>query len=349
MSTANKHGLSRRSVLAGMAAGAGALASGAARAQQSVADFYKDKTIRLIVSSSAGGGYDLRGRLMSRHFSKHMPGNPRVVVENMPGAGSQLAVNYIYNQAPKDGTAMCLFQRSILVTPILRPAEVRFDLGKFNWLGSLGTENGVLAVRGDAPVKKPEDLFTTEITTGMPTGVAVIPEILNAVIKTKLKIITGYPGNNEILLALEQGELQAIGEWTWADIIATKADWLKTGKVVPMLQIGITPHEDIPNVPLAQSFAKTDDDRRIVELFVSQRQLAFPMVLPPEAPHDRVAALRKAFVDMGNDAAFQEESVKAGFGKARLTSGDDTTAFVNKTFGSIPPAVLERIKGLGIQ
>lgn len=348
MSTGNKGGPSRRTVLAGMAASAGVMAAGPAKAQ-TAAEFFKDKTIRLIVSSSPGGGYDLRGRMMSRHFSKHMPGNPRVVVENMPGAGSQIAVNYIYNQAPKDGTAMCLFQRSILVTPILRPDQVRFDLAKFAWLGSLGTENGVLAVRGDAPVKKPEDLFTTELVTGMPTGVAVIPEILNAVIKTKLKITTGYPGNAEILLAIEQGELQAIGEWTWADIVATKPDWLKSGKIVPMLQIGINPHEDIPNVPMAQQFAKTDDDRRIVELFVSQRQLAFPMVLPPETPPDRVAALRRAFVDMGNDPAFQEESLKSGFGKARLTSGDDTTAFVSKTFGSIPPALLERIKGLGIQ
>ncbi|HWG05558.1 MAG TPA: tripartite tricarboxylate transporter substrate-binding protein, partial [Beijerinckiaceae bacterium] len=316
---------------------------------QSAGDFFKGKTIRLIVSTTPGGGYDIRARNMARHFGRYVPGNPQVVVDNMPGAGSLLAMNYVYNSAPRDGTVMCLFQHSIFATPFLTPGAVRFDLQKYSWLGSLGSENGVVAVRKDAPVQTTDELFTKDLITGMPAGVSVIPDVFNAILGTRMKIISGYPGNNEVIAALERGEVQAIGEWSWENLKTTKGEWVKSGFIRPLLQIGIDPAPDLPNVPLAQSFAKTNEDRRIIEIFVSQRQLAFPIVLPPDVPADRLAALRDAFVAMGQDVEFKEDQMRDGSPEPKLMAGADAAHFVDQTFGALPPTLARRINSFGFR
>ena len=340
--------LDRRRMVATLLASAGAMISTRASAQ-ATADFYKGKTIRLVVSTTPGGGYDTRARNMARHFGRYVPGNPQIVVDNMPGAGSLLAMNYIYNSAPRDGTVMCLFQHSIFATPFLRPDAVRFDLQKYGWLGSLGSENGVVVVRKDAPVQTTDDLFTKDLITGMAAGVSVIPRVFNAILGTRMNIISGYPGNNEVVTALERNEVQAIGEWSWEDLKTTKGDWVKSGFVRPLLQIGIDPAPDLADVPLAQNFAKTSEDRRIIEIFVSQRQLAFPMVLPPDVPSDRLAALRDAFVAMGLDKEFAQDQMRDGSAELKMMAGADAARFVDRTFGSLPSKLAQRINSFGLK
>jgi tripartite-type tricarboxylate transporter receptor subunit TctC len=334
----------RRDIIGGAAA-MGLVGAPKAASAQAGSDFYRGKTLRLIVSTTAGGGYDLRGRAMARHFGRFIPGNPTVIVENMPGGGSVVATNYIYNVAAKDGTALCLFQRSIFTTPFLTPGAIKFELSKFNWLGSLGAENGVVGVWHDAPAKTTEDLFKYELITGMP-GATVIPTVFNAIIGTKFKVISGYPGNNEIITALERGEVQAIGEWSWTDLKRIRGDWLRDKKILPMLQIGVESAPDLKHVPLAQAFAKSDEDHKVLDIFTSQRQLAFPVVLPPEVSADRVQVLREAFVKMGNDPEFRADMAKIG-AETDLMSGADAAAFINRTFANLPPELSARINAFG--
>ena len=312
---------------------------------QTPTEFFKGKAIRLIVSTTAGGGYDLRGRLMARHFGRFVPGNPQIVVENMPGGGSVVAVNYAYNVAPRDGTSICLFQRSIFTTPMLTPTGVRFELSKFNWLGSLGAENGVVVAWRDAPVKSTADMFNTELITGMP-GATMIPTVFNAIIGTKFKVISGYPGNNEVIAAMERGEVQAIGEWSWPNLKTTKAAWLADGSIRLLMQIGTERNDDLKSVPLAQDFAKSEEDKRILDIFTSPRKLAYPLVLPPDVPADRVAVLREAFTAMSRDPEFLSDMQKAGM-EGELTSGREVGDFVIKTFGSLPASLAQRISAFG--
>ena len=314
---------------------------------QTPAEFYKGKTVRVIVSTTAGGGYDLRARLLARYMGKYIPGNPNLVVENMPGGGSVVAMNYTYNVAPHDGTAICMFQRSIFTTPLLTPQGIKFDLARFNWLGNVGAENGVVAVWHDAPARTTEELFSKEVIVGMP-GATVIPTVFNALIGTKFKIINGYPGQAEIITALERGEVQGVGEWSWSDLKTNRSDWLRDKKINLLLQIATIKSKELPDVPLAQQFAKNDEDRKILDIFTSQRQLAFPLVLPPDTPADRVKALRDAFMKVAGDADYIADMQKLG-AEVDFTSGEQATEFVQKTFGALSPELAVRINAFGIR
>ena len=314
---------------------------------QAPADFYKGRTIRVIVSATAGGGYDLRARLLARHMAKYVPGAPNIVVENMPGGGSVVAMNYAYNVAPRDGTAICMFQRSIFTTPLLTPQGVKFDLARFNWLGNIGAENGVVALWRDAPARTTEELLQKEVIIGMP-GATVIPTVFNAIIGTKFKIINGYPGQAEIIAAMERGEVQGVGEWSWSDLKTTRGDWLRDKKINLLLQIATVKSKELPDVPLAQQFAKSEEDRKILDIFTSQRQLAFPLVIPPETPADRVKTLREAFMKTATDPDYIAEMQKIG-GEVDFTSGEQATEFVQKTFGEISPMIVARINTFGIR
>ncbi len=339
--------LKRHFLFGSAALGAVTFVGGGRSFAQAPADFHKGKTIRLIVSTTAGGGYDLRARLLARYMGKYIPGSPAFVVENMPGGGSVVAMNYAYNVAPRDGTAICMFQRSIFTTPLLTPQGVKFDLAKFNWLGNIGAEAGVVAVWHNAPAQKTEDLFSREVIVGMP-GATVIPTVFNALIGTKFKIINGYPGQAEIITALERGEVQGVGEWSWSDIKATRSEWMREGKIRLLLQIATTKAKDLPNVPLAQEFAKSEEDRKILDIFTSQRQLAFPLVIPPETPADRVKVLREAFMKVAGDPDYIAEMDKLK-AEVDFTSGEQATEFVQKTFGTLSPQLAARINTFGIR
>ena len=308
---------------------------------QADAEFYNGKTVRIIVSTTAGGGYDLRARSVQRHLSHHLPGNPNVVVENMPGGGSVVAMNYVYNVAPRDGTVMLVFQRTTLTTPIFAPNGVRFDLMKFNWIGSVGKDPGLVVSWHESPIKTSEDLFRKEMIIAT-TAQTTMPSVLNALIGTKFKIITGYPGSPEMLLAMQRGEVMGPGEWSWSDL--RNSILYKEKKVNLLLQTNLSRTPELPNVPLATDFARNEQDRKILEVFLAPRDIAYPVVMPPEVPEARVKLMREAFLAVGKDPAFLEDVKKSGV-EVAMQPASEVLALVSN-IASLPADLSQRVREL---
>jgi tripartite-type tricarboxylate transporter receptor subunit TctC len=273
-----------------------------------VADFYSGKTITLLVGSDPGGGYDAHARLVSRHLGRFIPGNPGFVVQNMPGAGSVLLTNRVVNVAPKDGTVLGLVQRGILTSQLLEQPGIHYDVGKLNWIGSVTSETTIFLVRKDAPVANLADLQRTEILVGG-TGASSDQELnakfLNMALGTKLKIISGYAGTNDVVLAMERNEVQGLS-LSWSNVKLKNLQ--ATTKL--LLQIGITKEEDLPDVPLAIDSIKDETDLKVAQIYFGQLDLARPILSAPDFPPDRLAAVRKAFVDMTADPQFLADAAK---------------------------------------
>jgi tripartite-type tricarboxylate transporter receptor subunit TctC len=333
---------SRRGVVAGaISTGAFALSGFPARAQ-SLAEFYEGKTIALIVTGGSGGGYDLRSRLVSRHLGKHIPGNPKVNIVYMPGAGSVVGMNHVFNVAPKDGTVICSTQRIIFTTPWLAPDGVRFDLTRYNWLGNIGPDYGVVAAWHDSPIQTAADLFTKQMIVAG-TGPFTMPLVLNALIGTKFKLIVGYKGVEEMFIATERGEVMGPGEASWSYVRSAKADLIRDKKIRIVLQNALAKAPDLPDVPLSRDYAK-GDERRILDTFLVQRELAYPLVMPPDVPADRVAALRTAFMALSTDAEFKEDATKASV-DFDLMTGEKVQKIVADIV-AMPGPLIARLKTL---
>jgi hypothetical protein len=227
---------------------------------QSASDFYAGKQITLIVGASTGGGYDTQARLVARHLGKHIPGNPIIIVQNMPGAGSLAATNYIYNVAPNDGSVIALVQRTMLLIKNWKPQSVRFDIVRLNWVGSINSEVAVVAAWYTAPHKAAKDLFEKELIVGGVTGAdpEITPRLLNAVLGTRFRIINGYPGTTEIALAMEKGELQGIGDWSWSSIKAARPDWLRDNRITLLMQAALNKEPELGNLPSALDFVSDE-------------------------------------------------------------------------------------------
>ena len=311
---------------------------------QSPAEFYKDKTINFIVTGGQGGGYDLRSRLVARHLGKHIPGNPRISVSYMPGAGSVVGMNHVFNVAPRDGTVICSTQRIIFTTPWLAPEGVRFELTKYNWLGNVGADHGVVAAWHASPIQTADDLFTKEMIVAG-TGPFTMPLVLNALIGTKFKLITGYKGVEDMFLATERGEVMGPGEASWSFVRTAKADLIREKKIRIVLQSALEKAPDLQDVPLSRDFAKNPDDKRILETFLVQRELAYPLVMPPEVPADRVAVLRKAFMALANDAEFKIDAEKSNSSDIEFISGEKVQQIVADIV-SMPEPLVARLKDL---
>ena len=282
-------------------------------AAQSVAEFYGGKQISLLVGASAGGGYDALGRLTARHLGKHIPGHPTIVVQNMPAAGSLAATNHIAATAPQDGTMIALVQRGMLLAKLTNPTGVRFEVGKLNWLASLASETGVTAAWHTAPHQTGKDLFEKELIVGGITNVdpETTPKMLNALIGTKFKIITGYPGTREIIPAIERGEVQGIGDMSISSLKRARPDWLRDKKVRILMQIALEKDAELPGIPFALDYVKNESDRKAMELNLTQKTIARPIVAPPGVPADRLAALRGAFAALTKDQEFLADAKKA--------------------------------------
>src|SRR5262249_41799253 len=223
------------------------------------------KQITLIVGASAGGGYDTQARLLARHLGRHIPGNPAIVVQNMPAAGSLAATNHIYNVAAKDGSVLALVMRGMLLIKNWSPGAVRFDLSRLNWIGSINSEVAVVAAWHTAPHKTVQDLFDKELIVGGTTGAdpETTPRLFNDLLGTKFKIINGYPGTTEIVLAMERGEVQGIGDWSWSSMKTARPEWLRDRKVTVLMQAALQKEPELPNVPSALDFVKNDADRKV--------------------------------------------------------------------------------------
>ena len=300
----------RRSLAVTTVALAGVLPAVAAFAD-GVADFYSGKSVKLIVSSSAGGGYDTYARLISRHMGAKISGRPGIVVQNMPGAGGIKAGNFLYSVAEKDGLTIGGLQNTVSFEPLLGAKAAKFDPLKFNWLGSPNSEVGLLLVWHTSPAMTLADA-TRRVTVVGASGAASTPafyaRILNEVFGTKLKIISGYPGQTEAFLAMERGELEGYPSTFWGSLKATRSDWIKERKVRLLVQYGLKPHPEIPDVPVARTLAKTEADRRLLDVANAPLILGRPYVAPPGVPLDRLAALRKGLMTTFADAAFLAEA-----------------------------------------
>lgn len=326
------------------------LASGPAPAADPVADFYRGKTVEILIGAAAGGGYDLAGRAVARHIGRHIPGEPTIVVKNMPGSTSLRMTNHLYNVAPRDGTSIGMPNNNIPFEPrlhMLSPdgKNVRFDLQRFNWIGTPLQEPQVLYVWHEAPVKTVADLKKTEILVGT-TAVAsdnyTLPVMMNRLIGTKMKPVSGYQGQNEIFLALERGEVQG-NSTGLSNLFVNKAAWMKQGKLRILMQFAVERNPQIGNVPTALELVP-DADRDLMRLYLSKYKMARPLAMPPEVPADRVAAIRAAF-----DATMKDPQYVAEANKMKLdispVGGDEIAALVHR-IQTAPQKLIDRLKVL---
>src|SRR5919202_108547 len=239
-----------------------------------VADFYRGKTITMIVGYTAGGGYDLYARALARHMGKHIPGNPGFVVTNMPGAGSLTAANYLYSVAPKDGTVIGTIGRGLAMEPLIGKSNVQFDARRFTWIGSGTNEISVCVVSSKSPVKTWEDVFTTPVSVGG-EGSGSDPDtftiLMRNLLGAKLNLVTGYPGGAEITLAIDRGEVDGRCGWSWSAINATRPDWIRDKKLTLLLQMALERNPELPDVPAVLEKAKTDQQRDILKLVFSRQ------------------------------------------------------------------------------
>jgi tripartite-type tricarboxylate transporter receptor subunit TctC len=326
-----------------LAAGAAVVAGFAATAAQAQSDFYKGKTIELQIGTSSGGGYDAYARLLGRHMSKHIPGNPTITPMNVPGAGGLKLANQIYNVAPKDGTVIGTFGRGIAFDPILGGNAAQFDATKFNWIGSMNDEVSVCAAWKDAGVSKFEDLFTKELIVGGTGSTAdsdLFPKVINGVLDTKMKVISGYPGGNDITLAMQRGEVKGRCGWSWSSVKSGHSDWVKDKTLNLLVQLSLEKHPDLPDVPLIMDFAKTEEQKQILRLVFARQVMGRPFTAPPGVPAERVAILRKAFMDTMKDPAFLAEAEKAQM-EITAVSGEAIQKLVADVYAT-PKAVMDK-------
>ncbi len=279
-------------------------------------EFYKGKTIQLLIGFQAGTGYDTYARTLARHLPRHLPGTPTIVPQNMTGAGGLVAANHLYNLAPKDGTTFGVFNRSTILDPLFGSPEAKFDALKYTWIGSMGPEVSVCISWAKSPFKTWEDLQQREFVaaaTSYSADTGVYPVLFNTVLGTKMKVITGYRGGPEMSQAIESGEAHGRCGWSWTAVKATKPDWITNGSIHVLLQAGLKKAADLPTVPLVVDLAKTERQRRILTLAFAPQEIAWPFVAPPGLAPERAALLRQAF-----DSALRDPELLAEARKLKL-------------------------------
>ncbi|MDB5652065.1 MAG: tripartite tricarboxylate transporter family receptor [Hyphomicrobiales bacterium] len=303
----------RKALLAGLAGLIGGLMSQSAGAQSPVEAFYKGKQIDLIIGYTPGGGYDTYARLVARHIGQFIPGNPSIVARNMPGGGSRVAAGYMFRIAPKDGTVLATADQSLALQQAVGDKTIQFDTTKFNYIGNPSAENNTTAVWSTSGIKTIEDATKKEVPTGATGGStsSQYPKVMNALLGTKFKIILGYPGGNDINLAMEKGEVAARGSNSWASWKSTRPDWLENKKINILVQIGLKKAHDLQDVPLLIDLAKNDADRAVLRLLSAPATIGRPIFTTPDVPAERVAALREAFEKTMKDPGFLEDAAKA--------------------------------------
>ena len=336
-----------RFVLALVAGLALAGVCGRAEAASSVADFYQGKTITLIVGTSAGGTYDTTARLVARHLGRHLPGAPAVVVQSLLGAGGVNALHHLYSVAPRDGSVIGMVIRYYPLEPFLFPAGVRYDPLRFNPIGSSSSETAVAVTWHGSPVKSFNDLFKTGITVGA-TGplddTSRFPLVARNLTGAKIRIVTGYPGGNDVTMAMERGEVDGRFGWSWGSVKSRARNWLAEKKINIIFQIGMQKAPDLPDTPFVMDYAKTERDRQALELLFAAQTFAWPFIAPPEVPADRLDALRRGFDATMKDRDFLADAAKLDL-EIEPVSGEAMTALIKRIL-SFDRSVVERAKAL---
>ncbi len=305
--------------------------------------FAQEKPVSLYVGYSTGGGYDVYGRIVARHIGKYLPGKPNVVVNNMPGAGSMRLANWLYTVAPKDGTAFGTVARGVAFDTLLGNPGANFDATKFNWIGSANDEVSVCVAWHTSGVTSFEQTKTKELIVGGTGGSAdtdQFPKVFNGVLGTKFKIVVGYPGGNDINLAMERGEVQGRCGWSWSSVTATQPEWLKAKKINVLVQLSLNKHPELPDVPLIMDLARTPLEKGVFQLVFARQVMGRPFLAPPGVPADRVAAMRKAFMDTMKDKDFLSEAEK---GKLEINPvpGETVQKVVVDAY-AMPPEVIKK-------
>jgi len=315
-----------------------------AAAQDDPATFYKGKVVRLIVGVGVGSGYDINARLLARYLPKYIPGNPSVIVQNQPGAGSLTMTNQLYAGGPFDGTAIGASFNGLPTLPLLQPGGARFEATKINWVGSTNRETQASYVWHTAPVKTFDDVKKTETIIGAQAPGSTqydYPVLANALFGTKFKVITGYQATPKIHLAMERGEVH--GTWAnWSTLKAIASNWIEEKKITILAQWALRKHPEMPNVPLILDWAKTDADKQALQLALARLEFGRPFFMPPNVPADRVAAIRRAFDATMKDKDFLAEAEKLKIEIDPLT-GEQVAALIVDIYKT-PTATVDRVR-----
>ena len=317
---------------------------------QSVEEFYSDNVLEMYNGFTVGSGYDNHNRLVARHIGKHIPGNPTVVPLNMEGAGSLKLANWLYNAAPKDGTALGLIARGIPFEPLVGmspPETLRFEATKFTWIGSTTDEVSICAAWERAGIDKFSDLYDKELITGG-VGIGgdpdVYPRILEDVLGAQFRIVSGYPGGADLLYAMERGEVDGRCGWSWASLVSTNQRWLDEGKVKILLQMSLAPLPELTEmgIPWVMDLAKNEEDAQLFRMIFARGAVGRPFLAPPGLPADRAAALRKAFEDTVKDPEFLADARQARLDITPMT-GDEAQALIEEVYAT-PRHIVERAR-----
>lgn len=307
-------------------------------AAQTPEQFYENRKMDMVIGYSPGGTYDLYARLVARNLSNYIPGSPNIVPRNMPGGGSRTAVAWLVNVAPKDGSVLMTADQSLAIAQALGDPQVRVDVRQLNYIGNPARENNTTAAWHTSGIKTIQDAMEQEVTVGATGGStsSQYPKAMNALVGTKFKIILGYPGGNDINLALERGEVAVRGSNSWGAWKATRPDWLRDKKINILVQIGLAKADDLPDVPLLMDLAKNDEDRAVLRLLSSPTAIGRPVFTNPGVPEERVKFLRAAFDKMVKDPAFLAAAKKENF-EIDPVSGEEMQKIVEEIVSAPEP------------
>jgi tripartite-type tricarboxylate transporter receptor subunit TctC len=314
------------------------------QAQDAVAEFYRGRQISITVSTSPGGSASLYAQALSHHMSNFLPGHPSFIVQHMPGAGGIVAANNAYLTMPRDGTALVTTSRTVPIEPLLGDRNARYDALKFTWLGTFNVEYTTCIAWHTAAVKTLADAFVKQLVVGGygTDGISTIfPKAANKLAGTKFKVVTGYQGSPEVLLAMERGEVEGYCAIGWTYLKLRKADWLREKKINVLFQMA-DKHPDIPDVPSIIDYARTPQDRQVFELLFAPQKMGRPIFGPPGIPPERAQALRTAFERTLHDPQFLAETEKTGL-EIQFVGGEEIRNILQRIYAS-PPDIIGRAK-----
>jgi tripartite-type tricarboxylate transporter receptor subunit TctC len=308
---------------------------------QTPADFYKGKTIEVGISSTVGGGYDAHARMLARHMGKYIPGHPTIVPKNIEGAGGLRLANLLYNTAPRDGTSFGIIYRATAFEPLFGNKAAQFDATQFTWIGSASSEVSLCVSWHASGVTTFDDMLSKELVvahSGAGADAYQFSRIINGVLGTRMRLIGGYRGGNEMLLAMERGEVGGRCGWSWSSVQATRREWIERKQVNLLMQLALSKHPEIPDVPLVIDLAKTDEQRNILRLVFARQQIAYPFLAPPGVPPDRVEVLRTAFLKAMADPELLADATKAKL-EILPASGAEVEKLVTELYATPAPVV----------
>ena len=312
-----------------------------------VEDFYHGKTLDLIIPTSPGGDYDIRGRMLARFMGRYIPGNPNIVARNMPGGVGIVAANYMAKVAPRDGTVLHMIFQSMPAYQAMGGQGVEFDVRQFGWIGNTTDTPNVVNSWYTTGIKTIQDVMKRELVVGAPgTGTSsyLYPAAMNALVGTKFKIVSGYPGGNDVNLAMEKGEVGGRGSNSWASWKSGHPQWIADKKIYILVQIGLKRAPDLPDVPLMSELAKTDADRQVLTFISADTGISRALVTTPDVPPERLAALRKAFMETMKDPDFLAEAAKTQM-DISPSSGEEAQKVADSIL-DYPATVVARAKAL---